>query len=99
MDICGGACETIGDLNRSLIGPDILLVFRMKGQVLHRERAHLKVLGCSLVLSALLTKTLPSFLTRLNEISGGCEKIIFTGSGPFWSNFDCMIMRMESEGE
>ena len=37
-------------------GPDILLVLRVKGQVLHRERANLKVPGCSLVLNALLTK-------------------------------------------
>ena len=43
------------------LGPDILLVLRMKGQVLHRERAHLKVPGCSSVLSALLTKKLPTF--------------------------------------
>ena len=41
------------------LDPDILLVLRAKGQVLHRERAHLKVLGCS-VLSSLLTKKLPS---------------------------------------
>ena len=34
------------------LGPDILLVLTMKRQVLHRERAHLKVPGCSLVLSA-----------------------------------------------
>ena len=47
------------------LGPDILLVLRMKGQVLHRERAHLKVPGCSLVLSALLTKKLPTFLSRI----------------------------------
>ena len=52
------------------LGPDILLVLTMKRQVLHRERAHLKVPGCSLVLSALLTKKLPTFLSRLNEISG-----------------------------
>ena len=50
------------------LGPDILLVLRMKRQVLHCERAHLKVQGCSLVLSALLTKKLPTFLSRLNEI-------------------------------
>ena len=43
------------------LGPDILLVLTMKRQVLHRERAHLKVPGCSLVLSALLTKKLPTF--------------------------------------
>ena len=67
------------------LGPDILLVLTMKGQVLHREWAHLKVPGCSLVLSALLTKKLPTFLSRLNEISGGCEKILPV-SGSFWSN-------------
>ena len=67
------------------LGPDILLVLTMKRQVLHRERAHLKVPGCSLVLSALLTKKLPTFLSRLNEISGGCEKILPV-SGSFWSN-------------
>ena len=49
------------------LGPDILLVLTMKRQVLHRERAHLKVPGCSLVLSALLTKKLPTFLSRLND--------------------------------
>ena len=38
------------------LGPDILLVLTMKRQVLHRERAHLKVPGCWLSLSALLTK-------------------------------------------
>ena len=83
------------------LGPDILLVLTMKRQVLHRERAHLKVPGCSLVLSALLTKKLPTFLSllsRLNEISGGCEKILPV-SGSLWSNFDCVIMRMESDGE
>ena len=31
------------------LGPDILLVLTMKRQVLHRERAHLKVPGCSLL--------------------------------------------------
>ena len=28
---------------------------------------------------------LPMFLSRLNEINGGCEKIL-PGSGSFWSN-------------
>ena len=46
-----------------------------KGQVLHRERAHLKVPGSSIVLNVLLTRKLPTFLSRFNEISGGCEKI------------------------
>ena len=63
----------------------------MKRQVLHRERAHLRVPGCSLVLSALLTKKLPTFLSRLNEISVGCEKILPV-SGSFWSNLKLLRM-------
>jgi len=39
----------------------------MKGQVLHRARAHLNVPGWSLVWNELLTKKLPMFLSRLNE--------------------------------
>ena len=50
------------------LAPDILLVLRVKGQVLRRERAHLKVPVCSFVLSALLTKKLPTFLSRLSEL-------------------------------
>ena len=68
------------------LGPDILLVLTMKRQVFHREHAHLKVPGCSLVLSALLTKKLPTFLSRLNEISGGCEKILPVSQGTRISN-------------
>ena len=34
------------------LGPDILLVLTMKRQVLHRERAHLKVPGCSALSNA-----------------------------------------------
>lgn len=37
------------------LDPDILLVFWIKGQVFHRERAHLKAPACSFDLSALLT--------------------------------------------
>ena len=72
------------------LDPDILLVLRGKGQVLDRERAHLKLLGCS-VLSSLLTKKLPRFLSRLNEISGGCEKML-PGTGSFWSNLKLLRM-------
>ena len=77
-------------MKRSLIltdhlGPHIFLVLTMRRQVLHCERAHLKVPGCLLVLSALLTKKLPTFLSHLNEISGGCEKILSV-SGSFRSN-------------
>ena len=75
------------------LGPDILLVLIMKRQVLHRERAHLIVPGRSLVLSALLTKKLPTFLSRLNEISGGCEKILPV-SGSFWSNLQLLRMML-----
>jgi len=42
----------------------------MKGQDLHR----LKVPGWSLVWNELLTKKFPMFLSRLNEMSGGCER-------------------------
>ena len=59
--------------------------------VLHRERAHLKVPGCSLVLSALLTKKLPTYLSLLNEIRGGCEKILPV-SGSLWSNLKLLKM-------
>ena len=67
-------------VKRSLIltdrlGPNILSAFWTKGQVLHRERAHLKVPGFSIVLNVLLTRKLPTFLSRLNEVSGGCEKV------------------------
>ena len=75
------------------LGPDILLVLTMKRQVLRRERAHLKVPGCSWVLSALVTKKLPTFLSRLNEISGGCEKILPV-SGSFWSNLKLLRMML-----
>jgi len=57
----------------------------MKGQVLHHVRAHLNVPGWSLVWNELLTKKLPIFLSCLNEMSGGCEKIVPV-SGSFWSN-------------
>ena len=55
----------------------------MKGQVLHRVRLHVKVNvpGWLLNLNALLTKKLPSFLSRLNEMSGGRENMcLFSGS-------------------
>ena len=53
------------------LGPNILSGFWTKGQVLHRERAHLKVPSFSIVLNVFLTRKLPAFLSRLNEISGG----------------------------
>ena len=58
------------------LGPDNFSTLQMKGHVLQRARAHLKVPGCPLVWKVLLTKKLPMFLSRLNEINGGCEKIL-----------------------
>ena len=75
------------------LGPDILLVLIMKRQVFHRERAHLKVPGCPLVLSALPTKKLPTFLLRLSKISGGCEKILPVLES-FWSDLKLLRMRL-----
>ena len=66
-------------------GPDNFSTLQIKGHVLHRARAHLKVPAWLLVWNALLTRKLPMFLSRLNEISGGCEKILPV-SGSFWSN-------------
>ena len=52
------------------LGPDILSAFWTKGQVLHRERAHLKVPGCSIVLNVLLTRKLPTFFVAfLSQLS------------------------------
>ena len=56
-------------------GPAILTVLEIKGQVLHRVRLHVKVPGWLLSLNALLTKKLPKFLSRLNEMSGGRENM------------------------
>ena len=58
------------------LGPENFSTLQMKGHVLHRARAHLQVPGCSLVWKALLTKKFPRFLSRLNEINGGREKIL-----------------------
>ena len=55
------------------LGPEILTVLVIEGQVLHRVRLHVKVPGWLLNLNALLTKKLPKFLSRLNEMSGGRE--------------------------
>ena len=45
-------------------------MLEIKWQVLHHVRVHLKVTGWLLDLNALLTRMLPMFLSRLNEISG-----------------------------
>ena len=57
------------------LGPEILTVLEIKEQILHRVRLHLKVPGWLLNLNALLTKKLPKFLSRLNEMSGGRENM------------------------
>ena len=51
------------------LGPKFLNVLEIKGQVLHRVRLHVKVLGWWLDLK------LPKFLSRLNEMSGGGESM------------------------
>ena len=57
------------------LGPEILTVLEIKGQVLHRVRLHVNVPGWLLNLNALLTKKLPEFLSRLNEMSVGRENM------------------------
>ena len=57
------------------LGLEMLTVLEIKGQVLHRVRLHVKVPGLLLNLNALLTKKLPKFLSRLNEMSGGKENM------------------------
>ena len=56
-------------------GTKILAMLEIKGQVLHCVRVHLKVPSWFSDLNALLTRKLPMFLSRLNEISGGGGKI------------------------
>ena len=41
-------------------------------------RLHVKVPGWLLNLNVLLTKKLPKFLSRLNEMSGGIKKKVFS---------------------
>ena len=47
------------------LGPEMLTVLEIKGQVLHRVRLYVKVPGLLLNLNALLTKKLPKFLFYL----------------------------------
>lgn len=51
----------------------------------------MKVPGWSLVCIELLTKMLSMFLSHLNEISGGCEKIVPV-SGSFQRNLKFLRM-------
>ena len=52
------------------LGPDILPAFWTKGQILHRERAHLKVPGCSIVLNVLLTRAIIGQRGTLRALAG-----------------------------
>ena len=52
-------------------------MLEIEGQVLHRMPLHLKVGGWLSDLKALLTRKLPKFLSRLNEMSGGRENILY----------------------
>ena len=89
------------------LGPEILTVLEIKGQVLHRVRLHMKVPGWSLNLNVLLTKKLPKFLSCLNEMSGGRENNyvfsfgIIAGNFEVFENdiFDCKVLWMVGKGE
>ena len=61
------------------LGPEILTVLEIKGQVLHLVHLHVKVPGWLLNLNALLTKKLPKFWSRLNVMSGGRENMFSFG--------------------
>ena len=80
------------------LGPEMLTVLEIKGQVLHRVRLHVKVPGLLLNLNALLTKKLPKFLSRLNEMSGGKENMFSLGiiaeNFEVFENdiFDCKVL-------
>ena len=65
------------------LGPEILTMLEIKGQILHRVRLRLKVPGWLSGLNALLTRKVPMFLSRLNEISGGRGKMYFLW-GSLW---------------
>ena len=55
------------------LGPEMLTVLEIKVQGLHCLRLHVKDPGWLSNLNALVTKKLPKFLLRLNEMSGGRE--------------------------
>lgn len=63
----------------------------MKGYVLYCVCVYLKVLGCLFVWKEFLIKKLFMFLLCLNEINGGCEKILLV-LGLFWSNLKFLRM-------
>ena len=84
--------------------PEILTLLEIKGQVSHRVRLHVKAPRWLSVLNALLTRTLPKFLSRLNEMTGGRENMCLA-SGFLrrileflrMKFFDCKLLWMEGE--
>ena len=50
------------------LGPDVLTVLEIKGQVFHRVRLHVKVPGWLLNLNAPLTKILPKIYSRISSL-------------------------------
>ena len=50
------------------LGPDVLTVLEIKGQVFHRVRLHVKVPGWLLNLNAPLTKKLPKIYSRISSL-------------------------------
>ena len=66
------------------LGPNNAWVLQLLEHVLHCAGAQLKVPGWSLIWNALLTKTLAMFFLHLNEINGGCEKLLPV-LGSFWT--------------
>ena len=88
------------------LGPEILIVLEIKGQVLHRVRLHVKVPGWFLNLNAPLTKKLPKFLSRLNEMSGGRENMCLVSGSlrrifEVFENdiFDCKVLWVVAIGK
>ena len=63
------------------LGIEIFAILEIKGQVLHH--LHLKVPGWLSDLNALLTRKLPTFLSRLNEMRGDRVNTCFV-SGSLW---------------
>ena len=80
------------------LGPDIFSTLQIKAHALHRARTHLKVPGWSLVWNEVLTKKLPLFWSRLNQINRDCEKLIPV-SGSLWSILEWWILLRGCEGE
>ena len=81
------------------LGPEILTLLEIKGQVLHRVRLHVKVPGWLLSLNALLTKKLPKFFSRLNEMSGGRENMcLVSGLFVYVFSFGIILILCASSG-